>query len=44
MGRGIWDVGICHEEGVTHPSFAFPEEKTSGQGLELQEGQFWLKD
>lgn len=43
-GKGKWDVGISHEEGVTHPSFVLPEEKTSGQGLELQERQFWLKD
>lgn len=44
VGKGTWDVGISHEEGETHPSFALPEEKTSEQGLELQEGQFWLKD
>lgn len=35
VGKGTWDVGICHEAGVTHASFALPEEKTSEQGLEL---------
>lgn len=45
VGKGRWDVGACHEEGVALPSFALPGEKTSGQtkvkGQKLQKGQFW---
>lgn len=48
VGKGRWEVGACHEEGVAHPSFALPgEKKTSGEtklkGLKLQGRQFWLK-